>query len=848
MTEFNVKKLLSQLTVDEKISLLAAVDYWHTTPIERLDIPSLRVSDGPNGVRGTKEISWEASKAACFPNGTALASTFDTDLLFKAGALMALEAKHKSAQIILGPTTNIQRGPLGGRGFESYSEDPYLSGIASSSVVNGIQKNGVGATIKHFCCNDMEDDRFAYDVQVSQRALREIYLEPFRLAVKYSDPLLFMTAYNSVNGQHASANKHLLDEILIKEWKSKAVVISDWYGSSHIVEGIKNGEDIEFPGPARFRTKELVKHLLFSKAEASDGTVFTEHDIDVRVEKILNLVKYFVDVNGSTKFSRTEDDKNNTPETSAFLRHLAAESIVLLKNENNVLPLKTTDDIVVIGPNAKASNASGGGSASMASYYIVTPYEGISNAVGRKDVPYVKGCDNHKALSNLFEQCTNTLKPDVKGVSFKAYIGEQLGADGEEPFIQEVVEKSFTRKFDFDNDKLDKDKKFHALFEGEFIPEESGEYDFGCLVWGTALLYVGDKLAVNQRDNQEKGSAFFSSGTTERIGKINLEGGKPYSIKVVYASAAFSTVSSMIGYGGIQVGVNKAIDVTSEIERSAKIASQHDKVILVVGLTSEIESEGYDRADMALPNATNELIRAVLKANPNTVVVNQSGCPVEMPWIQDASAVVQAYYGGNELGNAIADVVFGKVNPSGKLTVTWPIRNEDNPAFFNFESHMGRVIYGEDIWVGYKYYEKKQQKVLFPFGYGLSYTTFDVSGLKINVSEEDDSISVSATVKNTGSVDGKEVVQVYVGRTSKSVVPRVVKELKGFTKVALKAGESKEVNVHISLKDSTSYFNEYRDQWHLEAGDYAVYVGTSSDETNLTETFTVETEKYWSGL
>lgn len=847
MSEFDVKKLLSELTVDEKISLLAAVDFWHTTPVERLNIPSIRVSDGPNGVRGTKFTSWEAAESACFPNGTALASTFNASLLQKTGELMALEAKHKSAQIILGPTANIQRGPLGGRGFESYSEDPYLSGIASASIVNGIQKNGIGATMKHYACNDMDHERFAYDVQVSQRALREVYLEPFRLAVKYSDPLLFMTSYNKVNGYHCSANKQLLDEILIKEWKSKAVVISDWYGTSHIVEGIKNGEDIEFPGPARFRTKELVKHLLFSKAEAMDGTTFTEHDIDVRVEKILNLVKIFVDINGSTDFAKTEDDKNNTPETSSFLRSLAAESIVLLKNENNLLPIKPEDDIVVIGPNAKAANASGGGSASMFSYYTVTPYEGITNTVGR-DVPYIKGCDNHKSLSNLFEQCTNSLDPKSQGVVFRTYIGEDVGADGEKPFTERIINRSYIAMFDFEHEKLNKNKEFYATFEGDFTPKEAGEYEFGCQVFGTALFYVDGKLVINQKDNQEKGTSFFSSGTIEKTAKVKLEAGKPYAIRVVFASAAFSSISDSIGCGGVQVGVNKVIEVADEIAKAATLASKHDKVILVIGLNGEIESEGYDRDDMALPRATNELVNAVLKANPNTIIVNQSGCPVELPWIQKAPALIQAYYGGNELGNAIADVIFGKVNPSGKLSITWPIKNEDNPAFLNFESHMGRVIYGEDIFVGYKYYEKKQQKVCFPFGYGLSYTSFEVSDLKLDVSEKDDSINVSVKVKNTGSVDGKEVVQVYVGRTSKSVVPRVFKELKGFSKIDLKAGETKAVSVEISLKDSASYFNEYRNEWHLEAGDYAVYVGTSSDETNLTEKFNVEHEKYWSGL
>ncbi|XBW34803.1 hypothetical protein QEN19_000369 [Hanseniaspora menglaensis] len=847
MKEFDVKQLLSELTIDEKISLLGAIDFWHTTPIERLNIPSIRVSDGPNGIRGTKFTSWEAKKSACFPNGTALASTFDSDLLERAGALMALEAKHKSAQVILGPTANIQRSPLGGRGFESYSEDPYLSGMASVAIVNGIQKNGIGATMKHYACNDMDHERFSYDVQVSQRALREIYLEPFRLAVKYADPLLFMTAYNKVNGYHASAHKQLLDEILLKEWKSKTVVISDWYGTSHIVEGIKNGEDIEFPGPPRWRTKELVKHLLFSKAESNDGTVFTEHDIDVRVEKILGLVKYFVDINGSTDFKTTEDEENNTQETSDLLREVAGDSIVLLKNDNNLLPLKATDDIVVIGPNAKVANASGGGSASMASYYTVTPYEGIKNATG-KDIPYVKGCDNHKSLGFLFEQCSNDIDPTIKGVAFRTYIGEKLGSDGEKPFVEQVVNSSFVPMFDFENELLDSEKKFHASFTGTFTPEESGDYEFGCQVLGTALFYIDDKLIINQKDDQVQGTSFFSSGTTERTGVVALVAGKSYSIKIVFASAAYSTISDSIGCGGLQVGVNKVIDVAEEVAKAAEIAAKHDKVILVIGLNGEIESEGYDREDMALPRATNELVTSILKANPNTVIVNQSGTPVEMPWIQKAPAVVQAYYGGNELGNAIADVIFGKTNPSGKLTITWPIRNEDNPAFFNFESQMGRVIYGEDIWVGYKYYEKKQQKVCFPFGYGLSYTTFNISGLKVAVSEEDDSIVASATVKNTGSVDGKEVVQFYVGRVSKSVVPRVIKELKGFTKVALKAGESKEVTVKMSLKDSASYFNEYRNLFHLEAGDYAVYAGNSSDDANLIENFTVTAEKFWNGL
>lgn len=846
--DFNVDYLLGELTLHEKIKLLAAEDWWHTAAITRLGIPSIRVSDGPNGIRGTK--FFDSVPSACFPNGTALASSFNEDLLVRAGELMALESKHKGAKVILGPTTNIQRGPLGGRGFESFSEDPYLSGVATAAVVNGIQKsNEIAATVKHFVCNDLEHERYSSNSIVSERALREIYLEPFRLAVKKSDPKLFMTSYNKVNGIHCSSSKKLIQNILRKEWKSNALVVSDWFGNSDTVDSIKNGLDIEFPGPTRFRKPDIVSHLLNCKAETRDGEQFSIEHVDARARKVLELVKYFVDVEGTTELPTNEDDKNNTPETAKLLREIGNECIVLLKNDKNVLPLNKKDDILVIGPNAKALNASGGGSAALNGYYTISPLQGIANAVGKKleDIPYIKGCENHKTLSNLVEQCTNDVDLTQKGFAMSFYTKPAKERGDEKPFDDRIITNSYIALYDYDHEMIDhKTNLFYCDIQGYFTPEESGVYEFQCQVLGTALVYIDNKLVINNKENQVLGDFGFGSGTIPVSAFLNLEKGRKYKIQIDYGSGPTSVLCKNREESALKVGVNKVIDEQEEIKKAAELASKHDKVILVIGLNGEIESEGYDRDNMQLPRRTNDLVTAVLKANPNTVIVNQSGTPVEFPWLQQATTLLQAYYGGNELGNSIADVVFGDANPSGKLSLSWPLKNEDNPAYLNFKTVMGRVLYGEDIYVGYRFYEKLQRQVAYPFGHGLSYTTFKFNELE--VSGDDESLKVELSVANTGKVDGKEVVQVYVARTSPSAVPRPVKELKKFKKVALKAGESAKVELTLSVKDSCSYFDEFHNQWHLEAGKYQVLVGSSSDDIHLIGDFEVKESKFWLGL
>lgn len=485
MADFDVESTLKQLTPQEKIGLLAGIDFWHTYPVHRLGIPSLRTSDGPNGVRGTRFFN--GVPAACFPCGTSLASTFNKELLHDAGKLMGIEAKHKGSHVILGPTTNMQRGPLGGRGFESFSEDPYLAGMASTSVINGIQDEDIAATIKHYVCNDIEDERLASDSVVSERALREIYLEPFRLAMKYSEPLCVMTAYNKVNGEHASQSKKLLDDVLRGEWGWDGLIMSDWFGSYTGKESIQNGLDLEMPGPTIHRTVDSIKHMI-------DSREVNIKDIDARVRNVLNLVKFTKKANIAE--DTPEDTKNNTKETSNLLRKLAGEGVVLLKNKDDILPLKKEEKIAVIGPNAKTAAYCGGGSAALRPYYTTTPYDCIAAKLGTPP-KYTVGAYGFKTLPTLATQLTNPETGSV-GYNMKFYKKDATTKGDRELFDELNLDVFNIFLSDYKSDKIDSNLYFVDI-EGDFIPEETAEYDFGCTVWGTALLYIDGKLLVDNK-------------------------------------------------------------------------------------------------------------------------------------------------------------------------------------------------------------------------------------------------------------------------------------------------------------------------------------------------------------
>jgi beta-glucosidase len=766
--------------------------------------------------------------------GTALGATWDVDLIQQGGALMGREAIAKGASVLLGPTVNMQRSPLGGRGFESFSEDPVLSGNLAAASVNGIQSTGVSATLKHFVCNDLEDKRMSSNSVVSERALRELYLMPFQIAQRDAKPWAYMTAYNLVNGVHCSEDPKLLQSILRDEWGFDGLIMSDWFGTYSTSESIKAGLDLEMPGPSTVRSKQIDFALRCGK--------LLPHHIDARVTEVLKLIKKVLPLQIQ---ERAPEMTINSPETATLLRKLATDSIVLLKNDHHILPFKKNKTVAVIGPNAAFAAYCGGGSASLPPYYAISPRDGINaQAI---NVQYTLGAPGWSKLPMLsYAAKTST---GEQGLTMKMY--KEPPTEKNRTLIDDLILRdSNVFMFDYHNPKA-RNHLFYADIDCVFTADQSTEYEFSCSVAGTAKLWVDGHLVVDNMTTQKPGGSFFGVGTREEIGSIALEAGRQYNVHVEFGSLPTLTYQrggvTAFGGGGIRLGCFRKIDVEVEQRRAIALAKEVDQVIICAGLNSDFESEGFDRSHMDLPSHNDELISAVINANPNTVVVVQSGTPVTMPWANKALAILQAWYGGNETGNAIADIIFGDVNPSAKLSLSFPLRNEDNPAFLNYTSDDNRVVYGEDVYIGYRYYERINRPVLFPFGHGLSYTTFELQFLNVTAHPDRDEITITIDVTNTGLRPGREVVQVYIAPQNPSV-HRPKKELKGFAKISVEPEKTETAHVKLSKRFATSFYHEGRDAWVSEKGKYHVLVGSSSAATPLQGEFSVAKTEVWKGM
>ncbi|KAF9698526.1 hypothetical protein EKO04_003917 [Ascochyta lentis] len=826
---WSIEDVLSQLTIDEKVSLLSGKDFWHTRDIPRLSIPSIRMSDGPNGIRGTKFFG--SVPSACLPCGTAIGATFDTDLAVEIGHLLGDEARAKGAHVVLGPTINIQRGPLGGRGFESYSEDPLLSGVLAGNYINGLKDKGINAALKHLVCNDQEHERMAVNTIITQRALREIYLLPFMIATRLGQPAAMMTAYNQVNGLHVAEDRSILKDIVRNEWKWDGLFVSDWFGTYSTSEAVNAGLDLEMPGPSRWRGPALVHAVSANKVLMSE--------LDDRVRAVLKLVK------DSSKAGIPENAPEiqlNRPADRRLLRRVAAESIVLLKNQDDVLPFSQERRIAVIGPNAKVATYCGGGSASLNAYSTTTPLEGIQ-ALATGDVDFAQGAYGHQMLPQLGKDLTTNGKP---GFTLRFFNDPPTSA---KRHLLEERTLDDSNIFFLDYDHPDLKEIWYAEAEGWFTPSESGVYDFGLCVQGTGRLYIDSELLIENVENQRPGPSFLGSGTLEETGAKELVAGQSYRITVQWGCAKTSTRKTPgtvdFGHGGLRFGGCLRIDPEEAIAAAVQLARTVDQVVVCAGLGPEWETEGDDRTSMDLPPNTDKLIAQVLEANPNTAVIIQSGTPVAMPWSEKAKAILHAWYGGNEGGNGIADVLFGHVNPSAKLPLTFPRRLKDNPTYLNYRSEGGRVLYGEDVYVGYRYYEQTEVAPLFSFGHGLSYTTFSLSNLKLDMRSGEDQLTVGCTITNTGSRAGAEVVQVYIEPVDPPI-RRPVKELKGFVKRYIEPGQSIDVEIPIDVLRDTSYWAEMSGKWCSHAGTYNVVVGTSSTGEHLSGSIKSTKTRYWS--
>lgn len=803
-----IEELVEKMTLEEKVSLLAGANMWETVPIERLGIPAIKVTDGPNGARGA-DMGGEVT-AASFPVGIALGATWNEGLVHEVGEALAAEVKSKGAHILLAPTVNIHRGVLNGRNFECYAEDPYLSGRMATAYIKGLQNNGVGACVKHFVCNDSEFERQSLSSEVNERALREIYLPPFQAAIQEAQSWTLMTAYNKVNGVSCSENSYLLNDILKKEWGFDGAVISDWWGTySHQVAA--GGLDLEMPGPARWHTTHLVQMV-------ENG----ELDVAIINNKVRRILHTIQRVGAFDNPARQPEFADNRPATRTLIRRAGAEAMVLFKNENHILPLDKTQlkSIAVIGANAQWTPIMGGGSAQVATHYTVSHLQGIRQAVGDDvAVQYTIGTPSFRLLPKLDMSWTT---------GWQADIFTDLECQGEIALAQQIKRAEI---FVMNDVPASVGEGFSIRYTTTFTPTESGVYSFSLVSGGLSRLLVNGRLLIDNWTDQTKGELYFLTASTEMKGQVELEAGKPTELTVEY-----STRNATLRV--LRVGCLPPIPQNS-IQAAVQLAVQCDVAVVFAGLSGEWESESYDRRHIELPGEQNALITAVSAANPNTIVVLNSGSPVSMPWVNQVPAILQTWYAGQEAGNALADVLFGAADPSGRLPQTFPVRLEDNPTFINYPGENGRVYYGEGLFVGYRYYDKKKVAPLFPFGHGLSYTTFEYGPLRLSASQiaPTDTLQISLDITNTGNRTGQEVVQLYV-RDIQSTLHRPEKELKAFAKLLLQPGESQTVALTLDKK-SLAYYDDKTKTWVAEAGEFEVLVGASSRDIRCTHTFTL---------
>lgn len=662
----NIAKIIERMTLEEKASMCSGANWFETKSIERLGIPRIQMFDGPNGLRknaGKSESdclgSYRAVESTCFPTGSAMAASWDAELLFKIGQYMGEECLAEQVPLLLGPAINMKRSPLCGRNFEYLTEDPYLCGKLAAALVDGVQSKGVGACLKHFAANSQEEKRLSVNSVIEERALREIYLTGFEIAVKESAPWTIMCAYNKINGKHCSKNEHLLSEILRDEWGFNGFVMTDWGAMKDRVDSLKAGLELEMPYSGEENDGKIV--------EAVKNGELDEAILDRAVERILEVVfKALRGMENAASYDKEAHDE--------FARKAAADCMVLLKNEGGLLPLAADAKICVLGEMARFTRYQGGGSS-----HVTT---GKSRSV------------------------------------------------------------------------LDELKRKGASFD-------------------------------------------YAPG-------YSLEKGRDEGL----------------------------------LEEAKALAAKNDVAVIIAGLPDAYETESKDRASMKMPACHVELIKEVAEVNRKVVVVLLNGAPVEMEWELYAGSILEAYLGGQAAAGGIVDILFGDVNPSGKLAETFPVKIQDNPSYLNYGSDSYEVNYGEGVYIGYRYYDKKEMVVRYPFGHGMSYTEFSYGPISLSQNEmkDGDEVKVCIKIRNVGKTYGKEVVQLYIAPEDSRNRP--VRELKGFAKIGLQAGEEKEVSFTLGKRGFAYYDTEISD-WYVKEGNYRIEIGASSRDIRQTEVIKV---------
>lgn len=799
----DIAALVASMTVEEKAAFTAGADFWTLVANERVGIPPIRVTDGPNGARGSALFGLGGETAVCVPCGSALGATWDPELVERVGVMLGEEALTKACRALLAPTVNLHRSPLGGRNFECYSEDPLLSGKTAAAFVRGVQSQGVVTTVKHFAGNDAEFERQSINSVIDARTLRELTLVPFELAVREGGALGVMTAYNRLNGPHCSEHHQLITEILRGEWGFEGFVLTDWMSAGSTNGSSAAGLDLEMPGPGAFYGKVL--------GDAVAAGEVSESELDEHVTHLLQVFDRIGALDDDPDRASTSIDR---PEHRVLAREAAAAATVLLRNDTRqgnraVLPFdrSAVRTLAVLGPNAERPQMMGGGSANLAPHYEISLLDALRDTLGDDvEVRFERGVDIDRTTAPLYAP-----------FAIEYFAGSDLAG---EPVARGRYRNGKLLVVDPLPDGVPSDA-FSFRATATYVPDEGGTHTFALVQMAGRgrILLDGEVLLDGVADPPGPGTEFFGFASAEALAPVELEAGKAVEVVV-----EFSVAPDAFFLRGIKVG-HRRPNPPDLLDRAIASASDVDAVIVMVGTNDDWETEGEDRVAMDLPGRQDDLVARAVAANPNTVVVVNTGSPVTMDWADDAPAIVQAWFGGQEMGNALAEVLFGDAEPGGRLPTTFPQRLEHNPSYGNFPGEFGELRYGEGVLLGYRWYEARHLPTRFPFGHGLSYSTFGLAEPTLSV--DGDTVTVSVPVTNTGDRRGTEVVQCYVAPPTSRTVTRPPKELKAFAKVRLDPRESTIVELVLDAR-AFAYWDPTAGDWQVTPGIYELHVGRSS--------------------
>jgi len=808
-----VEAILAELSLDDKCRLLAGRTPFHTVPIPEHGVPELVVTDGPLGVRTMpkeREPERQDGPATAFPSLTCFAASFDATVIARASAVMAEECRALDCGLLLAPGVNLIREPRSGRSFEYFSEDPLHAAILGCAYVEGLQGQGVGACVKHFVANDVEQDRFHSDSLMDERTLREIHLLPFEWIAQDAQPWSIMAAYNRLNGVFCTENTRLLQGIFRDELGYEGVIVSDWGAVHSCEESVLAGCDLQMPGPDRQRGETLAHAVRFGRVP--------ERAVDACCRRLLTLVLRAEA--GATTFTTPQA---HTPAHAAISQAVAEAGLVLLKNEANCLPihLQPGQTLALIGPNAEEGCLRGGGSSRVFPEHWISLAKGLRAALpDGVNLLVEPGCGNQvdaKVLSEGVHTATGAAGFDVCYYDNSDCSGEVLRRD-----TAATANKGF-----FNPSHLGLPENCSVSFTGTWTPGISGRWklQLGCRGFNTARLFIDDEICLeaNAADDHTR-IAFMASNDQH----VRVDAGRSYRLRVEMHAGTHVNLAAEF---------DPPVAEDDRLPRAVAAATRADAVVIAVGHPCHYESEGFDRPDLALPGRQDELVQAVAAANANTAVVLTTGAPVLLPWLNQVSALLLAHLPGQNGGHASARALLGAVNPAGRLPLTWPARIEDTPGFTG--SGYRRVTYGEGVYVGHRWYDARAIEPLFPFGHGLSYSHFQWRNLQLPAKFDPlQDQTVHLEISNTSNRDGDEVVQIYLEPPADARLPRPIRQLAGFTRVAIPANGHCQVSITIPWRAWRIYDPDCG--WTVPSGDYGIVAAASSRDLRLRATITIQ--------